>query len=135
MTSVDEFLQNLRFVGAAGHGGFWTDAGNNPVMQLFSFEGPNLLRLEACAGLLMLQSCPLNVRLEPSALKKMESLLALVGFRSEAAPKLTNHLGDWLVELLLQLQQRLFFPVCWRKLTHRLDGATELGFEVGRSLL
>jgi cyanophycin synthetase len=63
----------------------------------------------------------------------MESLLALVGFRSEAAAKLTNHLGDWLLELLLQLQQRLFFPVCWRKLTHRIDGATELGFEVGRS--
>lgn len=133
VSRIAEFLQNPRFVGTAGHNGFWTDAGNSPVMQLFSFEGPNLMRLEACAGLVMFQSCPLNVRLEHSALKQMDDLLAIVGFRREPAADLTDHLGDWLLELLLQLQRRLFFPVCWRQLKHRSDGASELGFEVGRS--
>jgi D-alanine-D-alanine ligase-like ATP-grasp enzyme len=133
MNRIATFLQNHRFVPSGSNGGLWLDATGTEMIHLYSFEGPNLLRLDACGGIVMARDCSLNVRIGPAEIERIQALLKRLGYKQIADTKTSDHLGDWLVDLLLQVQQHLFFPVQWRKFTQRADGVTELAFELGRS--
>lgn len=128
-----QMLQNYRCVATENGGASWVDSDGSEVMRLFNFEGPNLMRLEACGVIVMMASCPLNMRLSASQRNQFDQLLVAVGFANRPLESLTDHLGDWLLQLLQQLQRHLFFPVQWSQLVHRADGAVELGFELGRA--
>lgn len=133
MKLIEAFLQDARFVATDGDGGYWRDTAGAQMMRLYCFEGPSLLRLDACGGIVLASACPLNVRISPSDIEQIQGLLGRLGGGDARHTGVSDHLGDWLLELLLQVQRHLFFPVRWRKFAQRADGATELAFELGRS--
>lgn len=104
-------------------------------LQVFSFSGPNCFSLTPCGVVLIPPKSPFNRHLSASQDVRMKALLNAVMGSSEKLPVSTDHLAVWMLQLLLRLQSRVYYPVNWGSIKHRADGVTELGFELGRNSL